>query len=71
MSIRTEPALIAGAIEAILALAVAFGLNWSGEQVAAFIAATSAVLALIVRHNVYPAVKIEEGAGEDHSGIHG
>ena len=54
MSIRTEPALIAGAVEAVVALAVAFGLDWTAEQVATVIAVTSALLALFVRSQVTP-----------------
>ena len=71
MSLRTEPAVIAGLIQAILALAIAFGLNLTEEQVGAILAVTAAILALVVRQNVYPAAKIEEGADEDHAGVTG
>lgn len=54
MNFNREPALIAGAIRAILLCAVAFGLRWTPEQIAAFMLAVEAVLTLIVRHNVTP-----------------
>jgi hypothetical protein len=39
-----EPALIAGLIKAIIALAVAFGLGWTGEQVGLVNAVVAALL---------------------------
>ena len=48
----------AGAIEAILALAVGFGLNLSTEQLALIMAAVTAVLALVVRSQVTPNAKV-------------
>lgn len=49
-----EPALIAGAIRAIILVAVAFGLNWEPGQIAALMLAVEAVLTVIVRQNVTP-----------------
>lgn len=49
-----EPALILGAVQALIALAVGFGLNLSPEQVSLILAATAAVLALITRSQVTP-----------------
>lgn len=40
------------AVQAVLAAFVAFGLDWSGVQVGAIVAATSAVLALIFDRDV-------------------
>lgn len=57
--LRTEPAAIVGALEALLALALAFGLDLSPEQVGAIIAAVTAVLALFVRSQVTPTVKVD------------
>jgi len=42
-----EPALIIGAVQAVLALVVAFGLRLSVEQTGAILAATAAVLAVV------------------------
>ena len=52
--IRTEPALIAGLVQAILALAIAFGLDLTPVQVGAILAVTAAVLAVVVRSQVTP-----------------
>ena len=49
-----EPAVLAGLVQSLLALAVAFGLELSSQQVAAVVAATAAVLALAVRQSVTP-----------------
>ena len=49
-----EPALILGAVQALLALAIGFGLDLSPEQVALILAATAAVIALITRSRVTP-----------------
>lgn len=53
-----EPALIVGAVQAILGLAMAFGLELSAEQVAAVLAASAGVLGLVVRRKVSPVVKV-------------
>jgi hypothetical protein len=49
-----EPALILGFIQAALALAVGFGLDWTAEQVSLVVAAAAAVVALITRSRVTP-----------------
>lgn len=49
-----EPAAILGALQAVIALAISFGLELSAEQVGAVVAATAAVLALITRSQVTP-----------------
>lgn len=49
-----EPAMILGVIETVLALVLAFGLDLSGEQVGAIMAAAAALLALITRSQVTP-----------------
>ncbi len=53
--LNREPALIIGAIQAVLALVIAFGFHLSPEQVGAILAASSAVLAVVTRANVSPA----------------
>lgn len=57
-----EPALIAGAVGALLMVGVAFGLDLSGEQVGALSAAVAAVWAVVVRSAVVPTPKVEEVA---------
>ena len=49
-----EPAVILGAIQAILALGLSFGLHLNPEQIGAIMAAAAAVLALVVRQQVSP-----------------
>jgi hypothetical protein len=52
--IRNEPALVAGLVQAVLGLLLAFGLELSIEQVGAIMAVTAAVLAFVVRSVVTP-----------------
>ncbi len=52
--LKSEPAAIAGAIEAILALVIAFGIKLSVDQVGAIMAVVTAVLAVLVRQSVTP-----------------
>lgn len=52
-----EPALILGAVNAVLALGVGFGLKLTSEQVGLINAAVAAVLAVILRTQVTPAGK--------------
>ena len=49
MILGREPALILGLIQAGIALAVGFGLNLTGDQVALIMAFSSAVVAVITR----------------------
>ena len=44
-----EPALVTGFIGAVIALAVGFGLGWSGEQVALVMTVVEAGMAILVR----------------------
>lgn len=52
--LRREPALIVGLVEALLVLAVAFGLDLTTEQVAAVTGAAVVVGALLTRSQVTP-----------------
>jgi hypothetical protein len=52
--IRREPVLATGLLEAILALALAFGLDLTPEQVGAILAVAVALLALVARRQVTP-----------------
>jgi hypothetical protein len=49
-----EPALVMGAVQAILALILAFGVDLTSEQVGAILAVSAALLALAVRAKVTP-----------------
>lgn len=55
--IKREPALVAGVISAVIALAVSFGADLSSEQVGAIMAVVAAVTALFTRQQVTPAAK--------------
>jgi hypothetical protein len=54
VTLNREPALIAGFVQAVLALAVAFGLDLTPEQTGAILAVTAATCALVVRARVTP-----------------
>ena len=54
MIFNREPALVLGAVQAVLALVVAFGLDLSAEQVAGILAVSAAALAIVVRIKVTP-----------------
>ena len=49
-----EPALILGALGAVIALAVGFGLELTAEQTSLIIAAATAILAVVTRSQVTP-----------------
>ena len=49
-----EPALWLAALQAVIAVAVGFGLDLSAEQVALIVAASAAVLGLVTRSQVSP-----------------
>lgn len=49
-----EPALILGAVNALIAVAVGFGLSVTPEQVGLINAAVAAVLSVVVRQQVTP-----------------
>lgn len=49
-----EPALILGALQAIISLIAAFGLDLTGEQVAGINVAAAAILSVVVRQKVTP-----------------
>lgn len=49
-----EPSVIAGAIRAIILCGTAFGLGWTGEQIASVMLAVEAVLTLVTRALVTP-----------------
>ncbi|WP_330473847.1 hypothetical protein [Terrabacter sp. C0L_2] len=53
-----EPALILGALQAVIALAISFGLDLSPEQTGAILAASAAVLAVVTRSQVSPSATV-------------
>jgi hypothetical protein len=53
--IRSEPALIIGLVQAVLALVLAFGVDLSEEQIGSILAITSVILAIVTRMLVTPA----------------
>lgn len=57
--IQREPALVTGAVSALIALGVAFGLDLTGEQTGAIMAVTTAVLAFVTRAQVSPVIPSE------------
>ena len=52
--IQQEPALTLGVVQALVALAVGFGLPVTPEQVALIVAVTAAVLGWVTRTQVTP-----------------
>lgn len=52
--LKNEPALVVGVLQAVLALAVSFGLDLSADQVGGIMAVSAAVLAVLVRSRVTP-----------------
>jgi hypothetical protein len=60
MIFRREPALILGAVQALIALAVAFGFELTNEQTGALLAITAALLAVVTRQNVYAPATVED-----------
>ena len=56
---KREPALWLGALQATLSVGVLFGLHLSDAQSAGILAASAAVLALVTRSQVTPAVEGE------------
>lgn len=49
-----EPALLLGAVNAVVALVISFGVHLTANQVGAINAATAALLAVLLRQSVSP-----------------
>ena len=60
-----EPALIIGALQAVIALAVGFGAPLSQEQTALILAASAAILAVITRQQVTPNASVAARVDDD------
>lgn len=56
MILGREPALVLGLIQAVIALAIGFGLDISPEQFGLIMAAAAAAAAVIVRQQVTPVI---------------
>jgi len=54
---RTEPAVILGAVQALLVLAISFGLSLSVEQQAAILSVSAIALSIATRQLVTPTVR--------------
>jgi hypothetical protein len=52
--IQTEPVLLVGLVQSAIAMATAFGLGWTAEQVAIVLAFTQTFLTVIARSMVTP-----------------
>lgn len=50
-----EPAMVLAFVQAVIVLAVAFGLKLSAEQTGAILALTAVILGLVTRSQVTPA----------------
>lgn len=62
-----EPAAVLAVVQAGIALAIGFGLHWTGEQVSLVVTFTAVVLGLITRSVVTPtaAPKLDAGTKVD------
>lgn len=57
--IRSEPVALTEAVRAVVAALIVFGaIDWTGEQVGAFMLAFSLVFGVIVRQNVTPTINL-------------
>lgn len=56
--IKNEPVLLQGLVQAILGLALAFGVDLSEEQIGSIMAATAVILAILARMFVTPTNKL-------------
>ena len=57
--LQSEPVLTLAVVQAGIAMAVGFGLGWSGEQVALTVSFMAALLGWIARSEVTPNVRVE------------
>ena len=53
-TIRSEPVLVMGLIQAGLAMALGFGLSWTAQQEALVLTFAAALMSVIVRSKVSP-----------------
>jgi len=60
-----EPALVIALLQAVIALAVSFGLDLSPEQVGSILALAAAAAAVFVRQRVTPTGAVSEPANRE------
>lgn len=56
--IKSEPAVIVSLVQAVIALAITFGLDLSNEQVGLLLMITAIVLGIVTRQTVTPNVNV-------------
>lgn len=61
--VRQQPVYCQGVIQAIIALAVSFGLGLTSGQIGSLTAATAAILAFVTQTQVTPIVNPRDNAG--------
>lgn len=61
---KAEPTMVVAAVQTLIALAVAFGLNLSSTQTGAILAALAAILGLVTRSQVASVAALKELANE-------
>ena len=70
--IRNEPAVVSGAVLAVISLVTAFGLDLSTEQIGSIMTVCSAIMALIIRSQVTPSIRVaaekDKATGVDVAG---
>lgn len=66
---RTEPVAVAAAIRACLLVGIAFGLDWTEQQLASVMLAVELVLALVLRSQVATATTLRQ-AGTTVAEVH-
>ena len=66
--IKNEPVLVTALVQAVLAAAIAFGLDLNDGQVAAILGLTGAVLAFVARSQVTPSSKVHTTSDEFYGG---
>ena len=62
--IKEEPAVIIGAIQAAIALAVSFGLKLTTDQIGAIVAIAAVVLSIVLRQKVKPMAMLTKAEKE-------
>lgn len=70
--IRNEPAVVSGAVLAVISMFISFGADLSQEQVGSIMAVCSAIMALIIRSQVIPSIRVsaekDKATGVDVAG---
>jgi hypothetical protein len=67
--IQNEPVLLVGLVQSAIAMATAFGLGWTAEQVAIVLAFTQTFLTVIARSMVTPTAKFDAAVNVEAENI--